>query len=200
MSEDLVFDPDAGAGSGTPSAPPPPPTPSGNVRVFGNGYTSLFFSFNGTTHRVAYCQQLSHTSPAPVVEPQVIQAMNHLHPIELVSPRAVGHGTITVNVMQLWNQPAWDHFAGFGGANSLQSILTRVANSANIFLQTQIISPGKNNNYSITYHDCVVADVRDDEQIDVTTMNLSKVVTFWYRWNDFNGRRTTDDILIKPGT
>lgn len=68
-------------------------------RVGGSGFT--IFTFGGQP--IAFCQQVSYTSPQPVgggASP--IQPMDEPYPVEIMTPAAAGMGQIVLNLFELF--------------------------------------------------------------------------------------------------
>lgn len=169
------------------------------ARVLGGGYTLLRWHGDalngGQVHDIAYCQQMSHQSPAPVAEPVAIQPLNEHRPLEIITTRAIRHGVLTVTLIELWNQPIWDHLRGLGGTDmaDLGSILRKIANRNQELTIETIIQPPVTINggktISIAYHGVAVADMRDDYDITIESMaSVNKTITFWYTDSQYESR------------
>lgn len=69
------------------------------ARVGGSGFT--IFTFGGQP--IAFCQQVSYTSPQPVgggASP--IQPMDEPYPVEIMTPAAAGMGQVVLNMFELF--------------------------------------------------------------------------------------------------
>ncbi len=168
-------------------------------RVGGSGFTA----FHWMNHVIGFAQTISHTSPQPVAQPVAIQPLDQARPIQIIVPAAIGAGTLQVQLFELYNRKIWDQImritddksVGLGTAGSL----TQYNDLAEIFLRlaavekpiscTKIVYPPntgvfpgaqKIRAYADTYHGCVITDVRDDEQIDIGTMEVIKNLTIQY--------------------
>ena len=159
-------------------------------RVGGSGFT--WFQFNGKV--VAFAQALSHTSPAPVADPVAVQPLNWRRPAEIVVPRAIGMGTLTVTGIELWNQSLWMRLPGLENAIDLADVFQLMWNRGNADLTASIVvdpPPGKGSSggkYFRTYHGIKVSNIDDSENIDITTMLLNKTVTFVYAYVTRQGK------------
>jgi hypothetical protein len=93
-------------------------------RVGGSGFT--IFTFGGQP--IAFCQQVSYTSPQPVgggASP--IQPMDEPYPVEIMTPAAAGMGQVVLNLFELFGSngiasKVWDRLglslgAGFSASN-----------------------------------------------------------------------------------
>ena len=177
------------------------------ARIGGSAYSTIWWNgLNNKTTPIAYCQQLSSVSPSPVTQPVAIQPLDALYPVEIITPAAIGHGQLTLSLLEIWNQPIWDTLFEGSNANDLAEVLKLVADSGDdLFVQTVIKPPAgtgyaTNFSYKVEYHGCVISDIRNDETIDVTTMQLTKTIELWYRkaiWG--SGRKTVADVSTIGG-
>jgi len=94
------------------------------ARVGGSGFT--IFTFGGVP--IAFCQQVSYTSPQPVgggASP--IQPMDEPYPVEIMTPAAAGMGQIVLNLFELFGSKGiaskvWDRLGlPLGQGFSLQN-------------------------------------------------------------------------------
>lgn len=160
-------------------------------RTGGHGYTYLEWRGNP----ILYVQQTTHVAPAPISAPAAIQPMNHLRPLEIAGPRAIGHGVLTLSIIEGWKDPIWKQLSDFAHSSDLADIF-QAQNSAGTPIQVQkiIFNPasakGTGTNATqgsagvdyvvITYHGCKIADVRDGETVDLTTIQVNKDFDIWY--------------------
>lgn len=163
--------------------------PGHHARVGGSGFT--WFNFRGTV--VGFTQALAITSPAPVADPQAIQPLNFRRPAEIVVPRAIGAGTLTVTGIELWNQPVWARLVGLANAADLADVFQLMWNSGLADLQAQVVvdpPTGRGtggNKYVRTFHGIKISNIDDGENIDITTMSMGKTVTMMYTWSARTG-------------
>lgn len=176
------------------------------VRVGGSGFT--VYSFMGAL--LAFAQQVAHTAPQPVGPGAVaIQPMDEPYPVQVITPAAAGMGSITLNLYELYNSKVWDRLGQSVGAaaqtilstnentQSLgQSILTGAVDIADIFVRVAEQRPEDLNvvkyirppliagqpgaPYQEIYHNVVITNVVDSEQVEVGTMEVIKQITFGY--------------------
>jgi len=154
------------------------------ARVGGSGFT--WFQFRGTA--MGYAQALGYTSPQPVAQPVAVQPLNYVRPVEVVTPRAIGNGTLTVQFIDHWNLPVWSRL-GFN-ANDLADVFAGQWQHDQGDLHGSVIVRGpqggaKKRLLIRHFIGLKVVDIRDDETVDITTMLLNKPVTFWYRKSFF---------------
>lgn len=181
------------------------------VRVGGSGFT--IFAFMGQP--LAFCQQVSHTAPAPVGPGAVaIHPMDEPYPVQVITPAAAGMGSVTLNMYELYESKVWDRVGAapgtlfnkdvapplssnqneisFGdnnilsGAVDIADIFVRIAaeDPANLSLVKYIRSPTLAGNppvkYHEIYHNCVITNIVDGEEIQVGTMEVLKQLTIGY--------------------
>lgn len=181
------------------------------VRVGGSGFT--IFTFMGQP--IGFCQQVSHTSPAPVGPgPVAIHPMDEPYPVQVITPAASGMGSLTLNLYELYGSKVWDRLGAavgatvgngnnhplgpgsnatpFGGESPLNhavdlvDIFIRVAEQQPEDLNVvKFIRPPKiggitGTPYAEQYHNCVITNVVDGENIEIGTMEVIKQITIGY--------------------
>lgn len=165
-------------------------------RTGGHGYTYLTWKGN----LIANVQQISHTSPTPVAPPAVIQPINHVRPLEIAAPAAIGHGVLTVQLIELWNEPIWDRLVGIADSTDLADIFKLVAdNSDEIVVAQVVLSPDRSTKKFKYFHGCKIADMRDGEVIDVTTIQVNKEIDIWYTYSVRDDHHTRQVASQQPG-
>lgn len=149
-------------------------------RVGGSGFT--VFRWDGKV--VGFCRQMSHTSPSPVGQATPIQPLDERHPIEIVTPAAVSMGQITLEIYELYGRKVWDSLINLAGSNDLVDIFLSVANTPTPIDLVKYIKPPEKGtgvkSYTEIYHNTVITNVLDGEQIEVGTMELRKQVQLGY--------------------
>lgn len=95
------------------------PTNTSRIRVGGQGFT--IFAYGGQA--LAFCQQVSHTSPSFVGQgASAIQPMDEPYPVEIIVPIAAGMGTLVLNLFDLFGDQGgskvWDRLGATLGNNS----------------------------------------------------------------------------------
>src|SRR3954468_16149925 len=73
-------------------------------RVGGSGFT--VFQWEGKP--IGFAQGVSHTSPQPVAAPVAIQPMDQRYPMQIITPAAVGPGTLQLQLYERYNSKVWD--------------------------------------------------------------------------------------------
>ncbi|WP_267716794.1 hypothetical protein [Streptomyces sp. CoH17] len=149
------------------------------TRVGGGGWTT--FSWRGT--RLAWMQVLQDNSPTPVASAQPVQPLDAETPIEIVTPRAVGPGTLRLTNFELWNKQVWQQLPGLEKANGILDVFKTQVNLGNISCRKIIKRPSGGYKTKVMYG-CTIVDVDDSETINLGTMLLPKGITVMY--TDFN--------------
>lgn len=129
--------------------------------------------------RLAYLQVMQDTPPTPVATAQAVQPIDEPTPLEIVTPAAVGVGTLRCTFYELWNEPVWMMLPGFQTTTKLLDVLQAQMLMGTITMQKIIKSPtGLMRGY--VYHNVVVTDIDQGENINIGTMTLPKTLTFQY--------------------
>jgi len=66
-------------------------------RTGGSGFTA--FQWQG--HVIGFAQSVSHQSPQPVAAPVAIQPLDQQYPLQIITPAAVGPGTLQVQLFEM---------------------------------------------------------------------------------------------------
>lgn len=153
------------------------------VRKFRTG-GSAYSVFHWRGERIAFAQQVSHTSPTGVGPgPVPIQSLDAKVPQEIITPAATGMGQIQMQLYELYGEKVWDELSILAGSNNLQEIFERVAATPEAISMTKYVFPPNGSgvpNYSETYHNCVITNVIDGETIEVGTMEVMKQIVVGY--------------------
>lgn len=144
-------------------------------RIGGSGFTTMLWQ----GQRLAYLQVLQDTPPTPVATAQAVQPIDEPLPLEIVTSQAVGVGTLRVTFYELWNSPVWSTLPGLEGTNNLIEVLKRQINLGNITMQKIIKIPSGIMRARV-YHNCVVTDIDEGENVNIGTMTLPKTLTIQY--------------------
>lgn len=131
---------------------------------------------------IAFCRVLSVTEPQPVAPPTVVQPLDQIRPVEIVTAGAQGNGTITITLTQLYNQQIWQRLAGLNDSMDLVDILRTMSGWGDVNIVKYVNPPVPNHKpYTQTYIGCKLATIGDDQPIDITTAVVEKDLTFWYK-------------------
>lgn len=189
------------------------------VRVGGSGFT--VFAFQGQA--LAFCRQVAHTSPQPVgAGPTPIQPMDSRYPLQIITPAAAGMGSLTLDMYELYGQQVWERLGAgkgtatggstvgtiFNGAIDIVDVFIKQAASATPIQVVKYIKPptlrGANlRTYTEEYHNVVITNIVDGEQIEVGTMEVLKQITLAYTHMTRGGRTSTptnNPLLIRDST
>jgi hypothetical protein len=163
------------------------------VRQTGSAFTAWQFSGPvGTSPNFILCQQVAHKSPQPIAQPVEIHPLNYLRPTEILVPRAVSHGEITLTVMESFNKSIFDQLGLNYGTNKITDLadlfnwmMTSTdavdANGSKIELIRVIRDPNPTGTYrKKTFVGARIVDIRDDETTTVDSTVNPLTVTVWY--------------------
>ncbi|MEM3008438.1 MAG: hypothetical protein QXU32_01690 [Nitrososphaerales archaeon] len=173
-------------------------------RVGGSGFTA--FQWQG--HVIGFAQSIAHQSPQPVAAPVPIQPLDQQYPMQIIVPAAIGPGTLTVRLFEMYNKKIWDQIMQItdtkadttAGArsvyNDLSEIFLRLSALNKGIICTKVVYPPNagvrggvlNKTYADVYYNCVITDIRDDEAIEIGTMEVIKEMTIQYT----HARRISD--------
>ena len=166
-------------------------------RVGGSGFTA----FHWAGKVIGFAQAIGHQSPQPVAAPVAIQPLDAQHPLQIITPAAVGPGTLQLQFYERYNYKVWDQIMSLTDVtfpesiqdnkeqfyNDLSEIFIRLANIGEGITCTKIVYPPnrvqrnvKNQFYADSYHNCKITDIRDDENIDIGSMEIIKGMTIQY--------------------
>lgn len=188
------------SGSSSPSQNPNNVTnqPS-TFRVGGSGFTA--FQWSGSV--IGFAQTVAHQSPQPVAAPSAIQPLDQQYPMQILVPAAIGAGTLQVQLFELYNQAVWDNImaitdlttgVGTAGAktiyNDLSEVFLRLSALNKPISASKIVYPpnagvrgGQTTKfYAELYHGCMITDIRNDETIQIGTMEVIKNMTIMYTY------------------
>lgn len=145
------------------------------VRIGGSGFTTMLFQ----NQRLAYLQVMQDTPPTPVATAQAVQPIDESVPLEIVTAMAVGVGTLRCTFYELWNEPVWSRLPGLAGTANLLDVLKRQVTLGAITMQKIIKSPSGIMRARI-YHNVVITDIDEGENVNIGSMSLPKTLTFQY--------------------
>lgn len=150
--------------------------PITKTRVVGSGFST--FSYRGQT--IAWLESVKDLGQAPVVAPEAIHPLSHRHPAEIVTPRAVKMGSLSVTVRELWNENAWEQLVGLAGTQDIVEIWERLAATPQAITCQVIIKPPNGKWRGRTYHGVVVTTIDDTESIAIGDLSVPRVMTLAY--------------------
>lgn len=145
------------------------------VRIGGSGLTTMLFQ----NQRLAFLQVMQDTPPTPVATAQAIQPIDESVPLEIITALAVGVGTLRCTFYELWNEPVWSTLPGLSGTANLLDVLKRQVTLGTVTMQKIIKSPSGIMRARV-YHNVVITDIDEGENVNIGTMSLPKTLTFQY--------------------
>jgi len=145
------------------------------TRVGGSGFTTMLYQ----NRRLAYLQVMQDTPPTPVATAQAVQPIDEPVPLEIVTAMAVGVGTLRCTFYELWNEPVLSGLPGREGTYNLLDVLRRQVTLGQITMQKVIKSPSGIMRARV-FHNVVITDIDEGENINIGTMTLPKTLTYQY--------------------
>lgn len=155
-------------------------------RVGGSGFTAFYWN----NVPIAFAQNVTVTPPQPVINPSVIQPMDARYPLQIITAGAVSEGYLTMGLLELYKTKVWDRLLSVAGvegtANDLADVFYAVAaldrpiNAMKVIIPPAKVQGAEIEPYGEVYHNCVITNIEDNENIDVRTMELVKNVTMAY--------------------
>lgn len=155
-------------------------------RVGGSGFTVFVWDNNP----IVSARQIVHQSPQPVGPgPVPIHPLDKARPLEIVTPRAVGMGTMVLEFYEVYGEKVWENLKTFARGQAgrdirdLADIFRVVSDTAKPIDLVKVVRPPKGSNiapYYEQYHNCVITNFADGETIEVGTMEILKQVTVAY--------------------
>lgn len=143
---------------------------------------SNFTTFRYAGRNIAYLEVVSDSGQEPVGgrTHEFIQPLGHRHPSEIVTPRAIGGGLLSLNIRELWHQEVWQQMAGLANSHDILEVFEALSRQVNYVTCTKIIKPPDGRTYGKTYHRCTIVRVPDGETFDITTLSQVKTVQVAY--------------------
>jgi hypothetical protein len=152
--------------------------PQTKTRVIGSGFTT----FNYRGQPIAFLDGFTDTGQRPVgagMEP--VHPLDKRYPAELATARALNYGTLTVTIRELWNEPVWYQLVGLTGTKDILAVWDALAaDPAAITCQMLIKPPGSPTWRGKTYHNCVITDIDDSENVAIGQLTMPRNVTIAY--------------------
>lgn len=157
------------------------------VRVGGSGFTAFVWN----NKPIGWCEEITVNSPAPVADPVPIQPLDAKYPLTIITPAALGAGTLTANFIELYGKKVWDDIMGLvdnSGRqyNDLVEIFEFLASIKNPVNAIRAITPPQRlggeslPKYGDIFENCIITDIGDNETINISTMQIVKPITFMY--------------------
>lgn len=144
--------------------------PRQRARNFGSNFTT--FRYAGKN--IAYLEIVDDSGQAPVAAHEFVHPLGYRYPQEIVTARAMGGGTLTLSIRELWHEEVWQQMAGLAGSNDLLEVFEALSRQINYVTCTKIITPPDGRKYGKTYHKCTIVQVPSGERFDITTLSATK--------------------------
>lgn len=179
-------------------------------RTGGSGYT--VFQWQGSV--IAWARNIRTVSPQPVAAPVAIQPLDSRYPIQIMTPAALGPGTLEVSYFEKFNEKIWDEIMEKISNNTTQKfndlvqVFIQLASQNNPVTCMKIVNPPTlrgqaGRTYADLYHNCVITNVNDGENIEIGSMEIVKQLTIMYtymtRHGDGYGSSSNPDNLDLSG-
>lgn len=152
--------------------------PQTKVRVVGSGFTTL--QYNGQNIAFLDSFQDSGQIAAGGGGVEAIIPLGSRHPVEIVTSRVLGAGTITANITELWNQPVWYQLQGLAGRRTLIDVWEALAASNATVTCRMVIRPPNAPPRGKVYHGCVVTALPDNERVTIGELSIVRAVSISY--------------------
>jgi len=170
--------------------------------IGGSGVTVM--KFGGDV--VAFCNGVTVTWPSAVTAEVAVQPMDAIRPLEIVTARAIGAGTIALTLTNLYNQQIWDRLAGLAGLDDLADIFQYVQTeyNGNLTIERYVTPPIKGGTtYVEQFLGCVITNVADGQAITNASMLIDRTITLSFRrhqrgtgWNvNMPGNNHSPDVV-----
>lgn len=161
---------------------------------------------------VAFCNGVTVTWPSAVAEAVPVQPMDAIRPLEIVTARAIGMGTISLTLTNLYNTQIWDRLGGgkIAGGDDLADIFQQVQLTypGGFTVQRVIQPPVKNGQiYIESFQGCVITNVADGQAITSASMLVDRTISISFTrhkresgnwWKGGAKSKSTPSTLIPP--
>jgi hypothetical protein len=155
--------------------------PETNVRVVGSGYTTLEYAGRPIAYLDNFVDSGQRSFAGPGgggVEP--IIPLGAQRPIEIVTARVLGPGTITAGIIELWNAPIWYQLSGLAGRRTLIDLWAALRASPNPVTCRTLINPPNSPRRGKVFHGCVITAIDDGETVAIGTLSVTKNIQITY--------------------
>ena len=146
------------------------------ARNVGSNFTT--FQYDGQT--IAYLQSVEDSGQLAIAQAAAVQPLGYRHPVEIVTPRAVQAGTLTLVITELWHQEVWEQMSGLAGTKDIVAVFEKLASQPNYVTCQKIITPPDGKRYGKIYHRCVISDITDGDQVSLEKLTNQKTITVMY--------------------
>lgn len=164
------------------------------ARQTGSAFTAWSFSGPSANKSMILCQEVSHRAPQPIAPAVEVHPLNYIRPTEIVVPRAVSHGEITLTIMEAFNKTSIFEQLGLDYGitiNDLGDLFNwMMTNSkaldpnevggSKLTLLRVIRDVGGTGFRARQFQGARIVDVRDDETTRVDSTLNPLQITVWY--------------------
>jgi len=165
------------------------------VRQTGSAFTAWQFTgsaSNQASPNFILCQEVSHRAPQPIAQPVEIHPLNYLRPTEIVVPRAISHGEITLTIMESFNKSIFDQLGFNYPENSIHDLadffnwmMTSSDAIDDLGSKIELVRVIRDPNPTRPYRKKIfegakIIDIRDDETTTVDSTVNPLQITVWY--------------------
>jgi hypothetical protein len=151
--------------------------PQTKTRVVGSGNTVLRVNHKA----IAFLMSFGDTAPAVVAGAKVIQGIDDKHPREIITANAVGGGTLSLSMVELWDAEAWQTIlTDFRNANNILDVFEAQRRMRDTITCEKLIRLPNGNYRGKVYHGCVITAITEDENVAIETMEKSISIIVQY--------------------
>lgn len=150
--------------------------PQTKSRVVGSGFTT----FNWRGNPIAFLDRISDSGQRPVAAGEPVMPIGATHAVEIATARAITPGTLTVAIRELWSAPVWWQLAGLTGTDTIIDVYNVLAADPSEVTCQMIIKPPGGTVRGKTYHNCVISDIDDSEDVTIATLTIQRAFTIMY--------------------
>ncbi len=157
--------------------------PQSRARIVGSGFTT--FNWRGNPIAMADSVKDSGQRPMPSASGagyEAITPLDSLHPVEIVTTRVVGAGTLSLVLRELWNEAIWNRLAGLDTVgDTITDIYDALRNDpTEVTCQMLVKPPISTTWHGKLYHNCVIVEVDDGDEVTVGGLSIAKAITVAY--------------------
>lgn len=155
------------------------------ARLGGSGFTIYYWG----TEPLVFARMVSDQSPTAIGPGTVpIHPLDAKYPVELMTPQATTMGQLELEFYDYYGARFWDRLPSLKDATDLVEVFERVAQHGEVTISKFIKDPHIANARTSSlgsvsqyyYHNCVVSQLLDGEQIEVGTMEVLKRIIVNY--------------------
>lgn len=151
--------------------------PQTKTRVVGSGFTT----FNWRGKPIAFLDRVVDSGQRPIAGPESVMPISSRFAAEIATARALAPGTLTVAIRELWNEPVWWQLSGLANTDDIIDVYeVLAADPSEVMCQMIVKPPGGGAWRGKTYHNCVVTDVDDSEEINIAALTIQRTFTIMY--------------------